>query len=504
MVEGGVNRYQLYQRFAENKERSALKRYGSFGVSYGASLPIGIASMANPEATAQFVNNHPEANIVFAAMAVSMGITSIGAFIESLDITRVNSANGRIAQEIAHIEGRDSQTTTEKKREIHRVRIVVNASSNIAPTRWNLLEVDINNWWARHRSRKHPEALEEKAVSDAKFRKARVKATGRTEFGYPQDPQILMDALLTADKRWESLAEDPKQPEHRIRFAVLMRAEIRRRLAEHLGSALPVEAVRRVGRYERMSPQELDRELRGFIAEFPVRTYGDHFITRVMRDMEGTVEIIERKAQEEGISIEQATQVYFDELWGSEKAEMAQEQEQWQRRRESEEKKALFEQLRKLTSRTPTTRAYQEVLLRELESLYVYGLEASDPGIFNMEDPLLGILGYGKGAERSETGGVFDPAQAQEAERRLYGYVKNKFKTEISFDPIHHDADEVRNPLKRWILNRKEDVFAGLWVIGDTVFKVLPQPSTPIEKSWEWEYKARYNEKLKPLNGEKS
>lgn len=412
--------------------------------------PPGIIIAANPYAAGEFITEHPELSIALVLATGALVGTGIGALIQAHDVTRINSANGRIAQQIAQIEGRNPQTPAEINKAIEHVKQTVTVASRISPTPSHLFDLTFNHYIARLRSRKHPEVLEERSVGDRRMRKWSLRFIDIGEMGYPIEPQRVTDALILADRRWTNLIEDDGEPEYIRRYGRLMREEIQKNLAEYLTSPAWGEFERRRVRYQSMTPLEHGQELKRFIGNFPQSTFFSTFDFYA-----------------------------FDE--------------DWQRRDESPEKKRLFEQIRDLISRSPGTRGFQEVLLQELGYLYNGGLELDEASNLPvMSVSLLEAVCLGETGEYVDEGSIFDPERCEEVERRLYRYVQEERR--IKWNPRRYDAFDESKPIKRWLLNRRED---GFQVI-DIVFNKLMPPST-LEQSWQRQYKAKYKKKLKPL-----
>lgn len=106
-IEGDKDRLQLYQQFAENRQRSAFRRVAPLAFSMCASSPLVLALAVNPSGLNEFVKNYP---FVLAAVDVALSASGIAALVQYLDITRIGSTNGRIAQRIAQVEGRSPVT----------------------------------------------------------------------------------------------------------------------------------------------------------------------------------------------------------------------------------------------------------------------------------------------------------------------------------------------------------------------------------------------------------
>lgn len=443
MTEAKVSKYEFYQEFAQNRERSALGRVLPFVLTFTVELPPGIIIAANPYVAAEVIAEHPELSIALALATTSLAGTGILALIQSLDITRANSTNGRIAQHIGQLEGRDPKTSAEINNEIEHVKQIVRVASRISPTPSHLFDLAFNHNLARFRIRKHPEVLEEQAISDRRMRKWSLRSIEMGEIGYPVDPQRVTDALLLAERRWASLIEDDRKPEYIRRYGALMKGEIQSKLAEHLTSPAWGEFERKRALFQSMSPAELAQELKWLIGNFPESSF---------------------------------LSIYDDKL----------DDREWERRNESPEKKRLFEQIRNLVSRSSGTRGSQEVLLRELSFLYNRGLDREEMSFLTVNSPLLNAIGLGENG-----GSIFDPERCQEIEQRFYKFIWDKDKVEWS--PLYHDSFSESNPIKRWLLNRREE---GWEVIGIVSNKLLPTPA--LEQSWKRQYKAKYKKTLKP------
>ena len=429
-----VSKYGFYQEFAQNRERSAFRRLVPFAVTFGVIFPPGMVIAANPYAAGEFITEHPELSILLTLANAALAGTGTAALIQCLDITRINSTNGIIAQQIARMEGRDPQTKAEINKEIEHVKQTVTLASRISPTPGHLFDLIFNHHLARIRSRKHPEVLEEQAISDRRMQNWSLRSIERVE-GYPVEPRRVTEALLLAERRWANLIEDDMEPEYIRRYGGLMKGEIQRKLADHLASPAWGEFERRRARYETMSYAELGQELKRLVGDFPVVSFS------------------------------------VDDIW--------------QRRDKSPEKKRLFEQIRHLVARSPGTRGFQEVLLRELSNLYNRGLDTtvSNP----IEVPLLNTVGLG---EDTIDGNIFDPGYVEEAERRLYGFLQERDR--IKWNPIYYDSSYESKPLKRWLLNRGLEVCEATYL---ACMKLLPAP--PLESSWQSQYKAKYKKSLK-------
>lgn len=479
MVEG-QSRIDLYSEFAKNRQRSSFRRMAPFVATMSIETPLGIASLVHDAALATYLSReYPlETNAVSIALAVSLGITGIGALTEYLDITRVNSPNGKLAMEIAHTEGRDPQTKEEIKSEIERVKRTVDAAKRIAPSPSALFDLDVNHRWTRFRSSRKPEVTEERAISDRNFRKWAVKATERTDYGYPQDPQVIIDSLLLADRQWGEIIEDPNQPEYKKRYGLLMRDEIKKKMQEQLGTGRN-GATATKHRYESMGPQELGKELNALISEFPENTS-----ERIGAETDLLNQDLERGnvSAEEWYKRWEKLQAKWDETVSG----------GWKTRDELPEKKVLFEKLRALILYSPTTRGFQEVLLRELEFQYNSGLEIDPDGKQTLSEPLMKLVST---VDPFGNNNLFDAEQSDENERKLYAIVSPKHK--IKWSPIRYYEEEVPNRVVRWLKNRREDAVESLFFgFG----KLLPQLEPKLERSWKWQYRAKYKKSLKPFN----
>lgn len=410
-----VSKYELYQEFAQNRERSALRRIIPFAVTATVEFPPGLLIAANPYAAAQVIAEHPELSVALSIATAALTGTGIAALVQHLDITRVNSPNGRIARQIGQLEGRDPQTPADINREVESAKRTVTIASRISPTPAHLFDVAFNHHLARLRSRSHPEALEERAIEDRKMRKWSLRYMGSGETIYPIDPQTATDALLLAERRWASLIENKRKPEYKRRYGELMREDIQRKLAEHLTTPAYGEFERRRVKYESVSAAELGQELKRLIKDFPERSLYLDNTHRTLYPIDT-----------------------------------------WQRRDESAEKKRLFEQIRYLISHSPTTRGFQEVLIRELGYLYNRGLERGETELPNMDLPLLNAIGLGGNGFEDD---IFDSEHCQEVEQKLYKYVQE--------------------------------------IYGAKGFFKLLLPTPLLEQSWKRQYRAKYKKNLK-------
>ncbi len=468
------DRLGLYSEFAKNRQRSAFRRVVPFVANMSVDMPVAIASLAHDAALTNYLGReYPEATTVTAlALTVSLGITSIGAYIQYLDITGVNSPNGKLAVEISHAEGRNPQTKQEIKREIERVKRTADAAKGIAPSPENLLYLDINYRWTRFRSRRKPEVIEEGAISDRNFRRWAVRATEKTEFGYLQDPQVVTDSLLIADRQWAEIIDDPKQQEYRKRHGLLMRDEIRRKLAEQF------EVSRSRGTViEGMSARERGGELKALISGFPENT-----TARISSE----ISLLSANLEQDRITVED-WYARWEELNNRWDDALLSERKN---RDQSPEKKELFERLRSLIAYSPTTRGFQEVLLRELDFQYNIGLEMDQNGTPGLNEVLVKMA---TDADPFGNTSLFDSEQAEENERKLYAIVSERHKAK--WNPWRNSAEDVPNRVLRWVKNRKEDAFE---LIGFGLGKLAPlEPK--LDRSWKRQYRAKYKKPLKPL-----
>lgn len=477
MSEFNISKYELYKQFAQNREISYIKRVIPFSVTFGLEMPPGILIAANPQAAAALIEGNPPLSAALMLATAALIGTGLNAWVQVEDITRVSSRNGRIARQIGQIEGRDPQTNDEVKKEIENAKKTVTLASRISPTPGHLFDLWFDHYYAKFRSRKHPESLEERAVSDRRLRKWMLQYMDRDEMGYTAEPQRMTDALILAERRWTGLIEDEGQPEYKRRYGELMREEIRKKLAEHLASPAWGEFDRRRVRYEKMSPFERGEELKRLIGEFPNNNL-------VLVD-------------EQLIAYEKMDEAGLDEdfIEGMRKYDKERAvARSWERRDKSPEKKKLIEQIRTLLTYSPTTRGFQEILLRNLSSLYNYGLESYSwqVGVLIMDTPILNLIGLGDDPEYSDLGRIFHKGSVEEAERRLFGFEKEKSKPK--FEPFYYENSDIENPVRRWLANRREEAFE---LVGFILGRILPEPR--LERSWRWQYEAKYKRKLKPL-----
>lgn len=457
MPERGSEKHQLLRDFAQNRRRSKLKAYAPFWTSFGTTIPGYIAAESSEAITSALERVPAHSELVIPLSVLMLG-SGIGSAVQYLDLMRTNSTNGKIAQRVAQLEGRDPQTGREKRREINRVLRTVKIADKISPTAGNLFDLKLRHKWAHFRSKNRPESLEELAVADRKVRKWSIKYMGTDELGYQAEPEVLTDALIVADRQWEALVQDEKRPEYQRRYGALMKMEIQKRLSE-----LPaLEATQKPeNQYEGLTPQQRDLELKELIMQFP--DYADWRDNYDYNEREG-----------------------------------------------SDEKKALFKKIELLLSTAPTTVAFREILLRELSLAYNLGIQHSGadvrqradflrsagldveklqtwkqddrelleglgfaiddvrrmqsvPVVPTLSEAIFKVIGLGPSADGSGESHLFDENNARETERRLFTYRKA----------------------------RNKELYGRMF--GHMVH-------TPIERTWPWEYRAKYKQKLKPLN----
>lgn len=452
MAERSGEKTELLQQFALNRTRSKLRAYIPFGATFGPSAVGYMAAESSGTVTnllEQASAGHSELLIPVTAI---MLVSGIGTAVQTLEIARVNSTNGKIAQEIARIDGRDPQTTVEKRRELNRVRNTVKTAENVSPTPINILDLWLRHKWAKLRRERKPESMEEFGVANGKIRRWAAKYSPVDALGYQVKAPILRDALMLADKQWESFVQNEKKPEYQRRHGALMRTGIQKRLSELPTSEVPQEPE---NPYEKLTPHERDRQFKKLILQFPDKV-----------DWRDNSEIDARK--------------------------------------DSAEKKALFAQIRLMLATAPTTRAFREILQGELSLSYDMGIEHSGSDVrfmaewlkeagLNVEEidepevlealgfsadkiwnlqnirpiPLLNedvfrAIGMDRSREGSDDSLLFDDKNVQETERRFYGYRRA----------------------------RNKEVYG----------RVLHRITKPrLEESWVWEYRAKYKQKLKPL-----
>ena len=428
-------KYKLLQQFAENRERSFLVRVVPFAATATVELIPGVLIAGNTHVTAQLLAEHPELSIGLLIGSAALMGTGIAALIQREDITRVHSTNGKIAQLIGQAEGRNPQAPDEIRREIEHAKRIVRVASFISPTPGDLVEISFNQFLVRIQSRKHPEALEERAIEDRKLRRWSTQHIYKSETGYPENPQIITDALILAERRWAGLIEDETKPEYIRRYGALMRQEIQKQLTEHLTTPAYGEFERRRIRYESMSSAELGQELERFMYSFPQEW-----------SIRGTDNV-------------------------------------WEIRNSSPEKRILFEQIRHLISLSATTRGFQEVLLQELGYLYNRGLKSEAASKSELKSKL------------PDFSAIYDPQRCEEVERGLFKFTKNRFR--VKWNPLYYDPFAVSNPVKRWLLNRREEAQEVIIVLGDLTFGRLLDTTFPLERSWKRQYQAKYKKKLK-------
>lgn len=440
MNERDVNKYQLYEQFAQNRERSNFRRLIPAVVNLGVvDFPVVLLVTRSPDLASQIPVE------IYWAMVGGQGATGIPAIIDRLDITRVDSTNGKIAQLIAKNEGYEIETKDDKKRAINNVKATINVASKISPTPMHSFDLTLYRAWTRFRGRRHPEAYEERAISDRKLRKWRVKSVEVDEYGYPVEPKRITDALLVADRRWDTYVNNDRHPEYKRRYGALMRQEIQRTLSEFLAMPAQDQASEQT-QFENISPEKINLELSRLIREFPQNDPENDF---------GSYRRI------------------------------------WQSRDESQHRRLLFQEIRSLLPNVPSTRAYKEVLIRELSFLYNSGLERLDSALSETDEPLLNAIGVFDYGYNVNDVPVFSSDRMEETEQRLYSFVCSRRRR--VWKPNYYDSLSESNPVRRWLHNRREETFSS---IGN----ILGGGPTPLERSWQWQYKKKYGKKLKPLD----
>lgn len=231
MAEREQSKFELYREFDRNRYISRVK-----SVIPIASATVISGTWAGLEALGvpgvkDFDQQIPR-EVGLAGIAL-VTLSMIPVYIQFLDFrTRINSKNGRIAVQIAQMEGENPQTSEEQRKEIRRVDATLRLARGIFPTREALLAVDLNYKVAKFRSRKNPDSLGNQWMTDRRYQKWLVKNLAKPEV----DPKIAQDALILADSRWAKVFDNEKQPIHRRRYAHFMREEIRGKLQELLSS----------------------------------------------------------------------------------------------------------------------------------------------------------------------------------------------------------------------------------------------------------------------------
>ena len=469
------NRFDLYQEFARNKGRSSFRRVAPAIADGILVAPSAVLTAVKPELLEKLAEN-PLGTATLIALSTSMGIASIGVVAEYFDMTRVSSPNGKIAQEIAQLEGRNSRTHSEKVREIKRVKHIVKTARIVGPTATNIANLEVERLIARIRSRKNPAIAEEKAIQDRKYRKLLADVVKRDEIGYPQDPEVLTTVYILADKQWAELVDNPNVLEHRRHYGRLMQDEIRKKLGDHLGTPAKPALEQKTAEAEAVKQKKLRSALQTFVSRFPID------------DLE-----IRRQQQEalnEQLKNDEISPVEWFRGWNNLVGDRDQFNKVWEHREDSEEKRALFEEIRQLLFYCELTKAGKEVLLRELSFLYNIGLQPGTNGAPAMNEPLLNIVGLGDvfGDEN-----VFDPGYSQETEVRLYTLVQ--MRRTLKWDPIRYEQEEIDNPVKRWLANRGSDTLQAAVLALNLLIPLEPQ----LDSSWKRQYKHKYKKSLKPL-----